>query len=49
MKRALEVVVKEEDEVSEEKRVNKLKNIVENRRFLYSIGEYELEDGEIIG
>ena len=40
MKRGLEV----EEEVKDT-----LKNIVENRRFLYNIGEYELEDGEIIG
>jgi len=25
-----------------------LRNLVETRRFLYSIGEYELEEGEIL-
>jgi len=28
---------------------NLLLNLIETRRFLYNIGEYQLEEGEIIG
>jgi len=42
-----------EDEYEEEQerlreQENQLKNIIASRRFLYSIGQYELEDGEIL-
>jgi hypothetical protein len=36
----------EQDRVREEQ--DRLKNIIAERRFLYSIGEYELEEGEIL-
>jgi hypothetical protein len=31
------------------KETNLLLNLIEIRRFLYNIGEYQLEEGEIIG
>ena len=36
----------EQDRVREEQ--ERLKNIIAERRFLYSIGEYELEEGELL-
>ena len=36
----------EQDRAREEQ--ERLKNIIEERRFLYSIGEYELEEGELL-
>jgi hypothetical protein len=40
----------EEEEQQEKLREeeNKMKNILAARRFLYSIGQYELEEGEIL-
>jgi len=41
----------DDDEEEQEKlreQENKLKNILAARRFLYNIGEYELEEGEIV-
>lgn len=42
----------DEEEEEEEERLreeeNKMKNIMAARRFLYSIGAYELEEGEIL-
>ena len=41
-----------DDEEEEQERLreeeNKMKNIIAARRFLYSIGEYKLEEGEIL-
>lgn len=36
----------EQEKLREEE--NKMKNILAARRFLYNIGQYELEDGEIL-
>ena len=36
----------EQDRAREEQ--ERLKNIIAERRFLYSIGEYELEEGELL-
>jgi hypothetical protein len=46
-----EMVIDEEYEEEQERlreQENQLKNIVAARRFLYSIGMYELEEGEIL-
>jgi hypothetical protein len=46
-----EMVIEEEyDEEQERLKMEqeKTKKIVENKRYLISIGEYELEDGEIL-
>jgi hypothetical protein len=42
----------DDDEEEQQERLrdedNKMKNILAARRFLYSIGQYELEEGEIL-
>lgn len=43
-----DVNYKEELELISEE-TNLLLNLIETRRFLYNIGEYQLEEGEIIG
>jgi len=44
---AIEDEYEEEQERLREQK-NQLKNIIAARRFLYSIGQYELEEGEIL-
>ena len=45
-------MISDEEENEEQDRVRdeqeRLKNIIAERRFLYSIGEYELEEGELL-
>ncbi len=43
------------DEADEEERIEreeeaeeKIRKMIQNRKYLYSIGQYELEDGEIL-
>jgi hypothetical protein len=46
-----QMIADEEEEEEQERKMleqEKLKNIIACRQFLYSIGEYELEDGEIL-
>lgn len=43
----VKMMIEEEEETLREKE-NMLKNILAARRFLYSIGQYELEEGEIL-
>jgi hypothetical protein len=46
-----QMIADEEEEEEEERKMleqEKLKNIIATRQFLYSIGEYELEEGEIL-
>lgn len=46
-----QMAIDDDDEEEQEKlreEENKMKNILAARRFLYSIGEYELEEGEIL-
>lgn len=38
----------EEHQERQSEEENKMKNILAARRFLYSIGQYELEEGEIL-
>ena len=38
----------EEEQVRLREEENKMKNIIAARRFLYSIGDYELEEGEVL-
>jgi hypothetical protein len=46
---AIDDEYEEQQEIIREKQYNEyLKNITEYRRFLISIGEYELEEGEIL-
>lgn len=49
-KRSLNQMIADEEEKQERLREeeNKIKNIMAARRFLYSIGAYELEEGEIL-
>lgn len=51
-KRSWAQMIADEEEEEEQERLreeeNKYKNIMAARRFLYSIGEYELEEGEIL-
>lgn len=50
-KRTWAQMATDDDEEEQEKlreQENKLKNILAARRFLYNIGEYELEEGEIV-
>jgi hypothetical protein len=45
-------MIADEEEKEEQERLSeeqeRLKNIIAERRFLYSIGEYELEEGELL-
>lgn len=46
-----EMAIDDDEEEQQERLIeeeNKFKNIMAARRFLYSIGEYELEEGEIL-
>ena len=51
-KRTWAQMIADEEEEEEQERLReqqeKWKNIMAERRFLYSIGEYELEEGEIL-
>jgi hypothetical protein len=47
-----QMIADEEEEEEQENRKlqeENLKNIIACRQFLYTIGEYELEEGEILG